>query len=420
MLLLQDYGSAFAAMALLVVASAFFACSEAALFSLRAEDRRSLKEGSPVQRAAVHLLDNPARLLMAVLFWNLIANIAYFSLASIVSIRLQELHRHTEAGLVAVASLVILILFGELAPKTIGVMAPRLMSAIVSLPMAASVRLFAPLDPIFSTVHHALRRMLFPTFQVEPYLELADLEQAITISTPNEELADQERSALQNIVLLSGLTAEELMSPRTQYQTFTPPVSLEDLDGVLPRSGYLLVTEPKSEEIAGAIPLKFLSTIPRNHLEDFAQGVVYVPWCASVASVFDTLNARDFEVAAIVNEFGETIGIVTLEDLLQTIFEDESSRSDRLMATASIRQVGDQLWRVTGMTSLRRLSRTFEVTLPKCKSTTVAGIVQEVLQRLPDPGDVAEWGPFRFQVLESSEARKMLLELELRPNPEES
>lgn len=417
MTLLQNFGPAFATMALIVVGSAFFSCSEAALFSLQPEDRRRLKGGTPTQRVAVRLLVHPELLLMAILFWNLILNIAYFAIASVVSIRLQSERHHAEAGLVAFASLLFLIIFGEMVPKTIGVLAPRFVSSLVSFPLTVAVQVFGPLAPIFSAVNHALQRLMFPNFQKEVYLELADLEQAITISTPNEELATQERTALQNIVLLSDLTAEELMRPRTLYRKFTPPVHLSDLEGEFPRSGYLLVTEPESEEIAGAIALKLLSTIPRHNLEHFASPVVYVPWCASVASVFDTLNAEDREVAAVINEFGETVGIVTLEDLLQTVFEDDSSRSARMLATASIHPLEKNLWQVTGMTSLRRLSRFFDVTLPKCKNTTVAGVLQEVLQRLPEVGDVVEWAPFRFRVLESQP--KMLLELELRQLEEE-
>jgi putative hemolysin len=411
-LLLQNFAPAFIAMALLAVASAFFSCSEAALFSLQPEDRRKLKSGTTPQRVAVQLLERPERLLMAILFWNLIVNIAYFAIASVVSIRLQHEEQNTEAGMVALISLIALILLGEMGPKTIGVLAPRPISSLLSLPLALSVRLFQPIAPAFSAVNLALRRVLLPNFEKEKYLQLSDLEQAITISTRNEELAAQERLALQNIVQLSDITAEELMRPRTLYRTFSPPVRLDDLGGELPPSGYLLVSETESEEIVGAIPLKLLSSIPRQHLEHFATPVVYVPWCASVATVFDHLNAEDTEVAAIINEFGETIGIVTLEDLLQNVFEDESSRSARLLDTASIRQMGENLWRVTGMTSLRRLSRNFNVELPKSKSTTVAGIAQEVLQRLPEAGDVIDWRPFRFRVLESTDAQRMMLEME--------
>jgi CBS domain containing-hemolysin-like protein len=210
------------------------------------------------------------------------------------------------------------------------------------------------------------------------------------------------------------------MRPRTLYRSFTPPVALDDLEGEPPQSGYLLVTEADSEEIVGAIPLKLLSTIPRFHLENFATPVVYVPWSASVATVFDHLNAEDCEVAAIINEFGETVGIVTLEDLLQNVFEDESSRSARLLATASIQEMGENLWHVTGMTSLRRLGRTFEIELPKSKNTTVAGIAQEVLQRMPEAGDVVDWPPFRFRVLEAADPQRMVLAMELIPTEEQA
>ncbi len=420
MLLLQNFAPAFIAMAMLAVCSAFFSCSEAALFSLQPEDRRALKAGSRAQRMAIRLLEQPEQLLMAILFWNLIINITFFTISSLVSIKLQNEDRQTEAGIVALVSMFSIILMSEMTPKTVGVLAPRFMASVVSVPLTVAIRIFSPIAPVFSAVNRALRRVFFPAFQKESYLELSDLEQAITISTPNEELATQERLVLQNIVQLSDITAEELMRPRTLYKTFTPPVALEDLNGELPRSGYLLVTEAESEEVVGAIPLKLLSTIPRHHLEHFATPVVYVPWSASVATVFDHLNAEDCEVAAIINEFGETIGIVTLEDLLQTVFEDESSRSTRLLDTASIHKVGENLWHVTGMTNLRRLSRTFEVTLPKSKSSTVAGIAQEVLQRLPEAEDEIDWPPFRFRVLESADPHMMFEMERVAPEEEES
>lgn len=418
MLVLQNFAPAFMTMALLAVASGFFSCSEAALFSLQPDDRRKLKEGTVPQRLAIKLLEQPEQLLMAILFWNLIINICFFTISSIISIKLQHDGRKTEAGIVALCSMFSIILLSEMTPKTLGVLAPKFVASLVSVPLTVAIRLFRPIAPIFATVSRVIRRVFFPNFQKESYLELADLEQAISATMPDDDLAHQERTTLGNIVQLSDLTAEELMRPRTLYRAFTPPVSLEDLGGELPASGYLLVAEQESEEIVAAIPLKLLSTIPRHHLEHFATSVVYVPWSASVATVFERLNAEDREVAAIINEFGETIGIVTLEDLLQTVFEDESSRSARLLATASIRQIDVNHWHVTGMTSLRRLSRTFELTLPKSKSTTVGGIVQEMLQRLPEIGDVVDWPPFRFRAIEGEDPQRMSFEMERLAEPE--
>ena len=387
-------------MLVLAAASAFFSCSEAALFSIRPDQKGGLRRGGRSQRAAVALLDQPGRLLTAILFWNLIVNIVYFALSSLVSLRLESEGRHAQAGAVALGALLAIILLSEMVPKTIGVLGPRAVSAWVSLPLTAAVRVIDPLAPAFDAVTRALRRVFLPRFQPEPYLQVQDLERAISLSTADKELAAQEHSALQNIVRLSELTAEELMRPRRHFQSFTPPVSLADLGGQLTPSGYLLVTEPDSDEIAGAIALKHLPTVSRHHLEESAREVVYVPWCAPVAVVFDELQRQQREVAAVVNEHGETVGIITLEDLLGTIFEADSTRSGRLTERTSMQPIGEGVWRVTGMTSIRRLRRGLGVELPQTWSTSVGGVLQEVLERLPEAGDRVRWGPVELVVTE--------------------
>lgn len=406
-------------MLLLAAGSAFFSCSEAALFSLQSDDRRALRKGSTAGQVAMQLLEQPDRLLTAILFWNLIINVVYFALASVISIQLGDEGHRTEAGLVALISLLSIILLSEMVPKTVGVLAPRRLSLLLSIPLTVAVKAFDPIAPVFNSVNRAIRRVVFPNFKPEPYLALSDLEQAITVSTADEELAALERSALQNIVLLSDQRADEVMRPRKQYQAFSPPLNLEDLGGRPTRSGYVLVTEEETDEIAGAIALSYLATVPRHHLEKFAKPVIYVPWCATAASVLQELRTQQQEVAAIVNEFGESIGIVTLEDLLSIVFEDQASRSARLLETSPIHQLGDNLWQVTGMATLRRISREFGMDLPTTKSTTVAGLVHEQLQRLPEVGDEFQWHEFTIRVVESQPQEKMLVHLQRHSAQEE-
>lgn len=416
MFILREFGPLLGAMAALACCSAFFSCSEAALFSLQMDDRRILKHGNTAQQVAVQLLTRTERLLTAILFWNLIINIVYFALASVVTIRLESFSRRTEAGLFAFLALLVIIFLSEMFPKTIGVIQPRTVASLVSIPLAVSVRMLDPAIPLLSVISRALQRLLLPGFRAETYLELGDLERAVSLSTEDKQLVAQEHRALQNILSLSELTAEELMRPRTQYQSFRPPVHLQDLGGRITRSGYLLVTETDSDEIASIIPLKLLPTIPRHHLENHAQPVICIPWCCRVADVLEQLQHQQREVAAVVNELGETIGIVTLEDVLETVFSDQSSRSERLLEKASIHPVGTHRWHVTGITNLRRLGRYFKVQLPPSKSTTIMGILQEQLQRMPVAGDQVRWSHFDLRVLEikeqgGKEQRSMTVEL---------
>jgi CBS domain containing-hemolysin-like protein len=274
--------------------------------------------------------------------------------------------------------------------------------------------------PGFRVANLLSRRLLWPRFQPEPYLRVGDLERAVELSTTDAALLEQEQRVLQNLVSLSEIRADELMRPRIQFLSFRPPVSLADLEGEMPPSGYLLVTEPDSDEVAEAIALRQLSSVPTEHLEHYAEAVVYVPWSTTVAQALEEMQRQDRQVAAVANEFGETIGILTFDDILDTIFSRSPSRSQRLLKRVPIRKMGPDRWHVTGMTSLRRLVRHFDVERPASKSVTVAGIVQEMLQRLPQTGDQCRWGPFEMKVLDVPERGELLVELTLAEKQEDA
>ncbi len=112
-------------MALLLCCSAFFSTSEAALFYLRRSERRRLAAGNRSQRIAAGLLGDPDRLLTAVLFWNLLVNLAYCAVAAVVGIRLETGGRAAAAGAFSVAALIVIIVCGEMLPKSLAVLKPR-------------------------------------------------------------------------------------------------------------------------------------------------------------------------------------------------------------------------------------------------------------------------------------------------------
>jgi CBS domain containing-hemolysin-like protein len=408
---LIEYAPWLVAMAVLIFGSAFFSSSEAALFSLNRRERRRLASGNRPQRMAAALLADPDRVLTAVLFWNLVTNITYFAIASIISIGLETGGHAPQAGVFAVGSLMMIIIFSEMLPKSLAVLQPRLAATLVGVPLSAAVRVLDPVLPVLRLINLVSQRVLWPSFKPEPYLRVGDLERAVKLSTSDAALVEQEQRVLQSIVSFSEIRADELMRPRTRFLTFRPPVSLSHLQGRMPPSGYLLVTEPESEEVAAAIALRQLSNLPIERLEEFAEAVVYVPWCTTVAEALEAMQRGKRQVAAVINEFGETIGILTFDDILDTIFSPASSRSERLLKRAPIRQVGRGVWHVTGMTTVWRLVRHFHVDRPAGKSVTVAGIVQEKLERLPDPGDQCQWGPFHFKVIDVPERGQLMVEL---------
>ncbi len=406
------------AMGVLILASGFFSCSEAALFSMDSRDRHKLAAGGRSAKIALRLLDDPDRLLTAVLFWNLLVNLAYFAIVSMISLRFERADRSADAAGLTIGALLTIIVFSEMLPKTVAVLKPRTLASLLAVPLSASVRILDPVIPALRTANLLSRRLFCPNFKPEPYLQVGDLERAVQLSTGNAALLMQEQQVLENLVLLSEIRVEELMRPRTNCQVFRPPIALSDLNGQLTPSGYLLVTEPDSDEVAGAIALKNLSRVPTEHLEDYADPVVYIPWCTTVAESLELIFRGPSGVAAIVNENGETIGIISHDDILDTIFSPTASRVERILSRKPMRLIEPGRWQVNGLTSLRRLRRHFNVDCPVSKSVTVAGVVQEVLGRLPEVGDQCPWGPFELEVLEAPQRGPMLVELTLVSSPE--
>ena len=403
------------AMGVLILCSAFFSLSETAWFYLSPKDRRYLSRGNRAQRMAVALLDDPDRLLTLVLFGNLMVNISYFAIVSITSLQLEGTGHATAAGSFAVGSLLTLIVLSEMLPKSLAVLKPRAAVTLLAVPVAAVVRALSPVLPVLRMANVLSLRVLWPGLRPEPYLRVGDLERAVELSTSDAALLEQEQTILQRIVLLSEIRVDELMRPRTQLRSFRPPVSLADLEGRMTPSGYMLVTEPDSDEVAAALDLQSLSSIPASHLERHAEAVVYVPWSTNVAAALESMRHHGRQVAVVVNEFGETIGVLTFDDILDTIFTRAPSRSERLLKRMPIRPHAPGVWHVTGMTSLRRLTRYFDVEPPPSKSITVSGVMQETLERFPRKGDRCRWGPFELTVLDVPERGQLLVELTLEP-----
>ena len=124
---------------------------------------------------------------------------------------------------------------------------------------------------------------------------------------------------------------------------------------------------------------------------------------------------REREVTVVVNEFGETIGILTIEDILETVFVYSPSRSARLLDRPAIEKIGEHAWRVPGIMALRRLAKRLDVEIPPTFSVTVRGIIQESLQRLAEEGDQCTWGPFRFHVVELLQRGAMMVDVQVVP-----
>ncbi len=395
----------------LMLLSGFFSGSETALFYLNREEIRRFRKGRSSERAAASLLDRPNRLLIAVLFWNLVVNLSYFSLASVITIRLGEDYGATSASAFGLITLAILVIFGEVIPKSVAVTLRRPIARLVSFPVYWSVRIVDGIIPLMNVVTVLLRRLFWPSMRTESYLSPEDLERAVSLSSTDKTLNTEEQRLIDTVLDLSDIQAHEWMRPRSQIRWFQPPVHLDQVIDDCRDMDYVLITEEDNEEITTAVSISGLREIPTRHLEHYAEEVVYVPWSASLAGVLGEMRHRVSNVAVVVNEYGETQGVLTYEDLLDGIFRKGGTRTGRLLGRPPIRRIDNEVFHVEGITALRVMAAYFNIPFHPGRSASIAGYLQEQLGRVPEVGDTARWEHLQIHVVEKKETSRLLLEL---------
>jgi CBS domain containing-hemolysin-like protein len=394
----------------LLALSAFFSGSEAVLLSLTANDRRKLADGGSGARAAARLLGRPDQLLATILLSNLLVNMLLFSGSSILG-RSLAAELGTGAGLaVAATTLGLVILFGELLPKSLGALNPQRFAPWVGLPLLLLTRFLRPLFPILDGINRLVGNLLAPNLGLEPELSIDDIERAIELGTDDAQFAELERSVLRHAVQLSEVRADEWMRPRGSYRLHAWPVTWEQLESPLPSDGLILLAEHDGEDVEQSISLRRLRPSQLLNLAESVEPVLVVPWSAPVAEVLDRLRSADRQVAAVVNEYGDTIGILAQDDIVDGLIQGEPSRATP-RGRASLENVRPNVYRVSGLMSARRLSNLLSIPLPTGRNVTVAGLIQEQNRRLARVGDRAQFGEWEFEVVQAPRRGHWIVEL---------
>jgi CBS domain containing-hemolysin-like protein len=300
-------------------------------------------------------------------------------------------------------SLAGIIVFGEVLPKSVAVVFRKMLAELVVYPLAAAVRVLDPVMPMLSALTRGIRRAFYPNLKPESFLDADDLERALESLPQGQSIVPYERQVLHRVLDLSELTAEEVMRPRGSYRVWKPPVRRAAIFGRLKQTEYVFIQDEQAESISGAVPLSSLAVIPETNLETLATRVVHVPWCATVADVLQLLHSQLASVAVVVSEYGETVGVLTEEDIYDTVLSPRPSRAKRVLKREPVLQVAEGVWHVEGLTTLRYLAERMGVDFdPDADgSVTVGGLLQEELERFPREGDECRWQGYSIRVIDA-------------------
>jgi len=387
----------------LFAASAFFSSAETAFFALRRVDFLKWKEeGTPLSGVIEKMLETPGKLIATIFIGNEVANVAISSV--IASLLIQAFPAHGGPLALILGTLGILIL-GDIAPKCIAWPRARSWALLAARPLRFFSRLVGPLRFLLEKAASGILRLIGGGSLPAAAGGLSEREFRALVDVGEETgtLDAGEKELIHNIFEMTDKRAGEIMTPLADV--FMVPVGLPYAELLARfrtyRRSRIPVYEGERQNVIGILHFKELLLPMAEGSGDFEWGALVKPPFVVPASKKLPLLLREFQklkshLALVVDEFGELVGIVTLEDLLEELFGDIREEHEREEKEVVGRPDGS--YRVLGKMAIHRFNESFGTDLPDQEWDTVAGLLLHEFGRLPSRGDSIDLGLLHFTV----------------------
>jgi Mg2+/Co2+ transporter CorB len=413
----------------LLVCSAFFSASETALTAAsRSKLRSQADKGSKRAELALRVTDDNERMIGAILLGNNVANILSASLATAL---LTRTIGDNGVAFATVLMTVLVLVFGEVLPKTYAITNPETLAIRVAAPIRLLILIFAPIV----TIVRALVRGMLHLFGVRADPDghiLAVREEiagALQLGHSEGVVHKEDRDRILGALDLSERMVEEIMLHRSQIEMIdaglpVPEILRLCLDSTHTR---LPLYRDEPENIVGVLHAKDLLRAMHRMLSDghvdtaemnafdilsVAMEPYYIPETTTLDDQMRQFLKRHTHFALVVDEYGALQGLITLEDILEEIVGEIADEFDEQVETP-VARTADGSFVVDGTMTLRDLNRAHDWNLPDEEANTIAGLVIHEAQMIPMVGQVFSFHGFRFEVLAKEENR--IASLKIKP-----
>ncbi len=404
----------FSGLVVLLLLSAFFSGSEAALFSLSRSQVRALRDASPGGRVAAHLLMHPRPLLITVLVSNLSVNVLATSIATAIA-----LHAFGPRGLglaFGVMSLLVMVLT-EILPKALGMhWAPRV-APVVALPLSVLHTLLlpvrVPLSRFSDAVIDALRGRIGTARRSYAWDELLT---AVRVGRREGKIGAFEYEILSHVLEFRQKVVKEIMTPSIHVVSASAHTPRDELLALFASSGRSRVPihGDSPDDVIGILHVKDLVDPMAARSEDDLRArlreVFFIPENAPIAELYAELQRRKVHVAIALDEHGSFAGVVTTEDILeQMIGEIRDARDSK---TQPFQRLDERRIVVQGTMEIDHFNEVFEAALRDDEHETIAGYVLGRVGRVPREGETVVADGLRFHIISAQPNRIRKLRVE--------
>ncbi len=394
-------------------ASFFFSLAETSLLSLSKWQVRQLAEGKSRGGALVaRLLTEPQDLLATIVLGNTLASAAMLGVAL-----WMVLHGRWPAVLTIALLLLLNLIPCEVLPKTMAVRRPEQWAQRVALPLSFILCLSRSFCRLVQSLNAAILRSLTPrSFRPPSALTDADYQELLEMAFQQGALAQSEKEIIFQIITLDRRTAREVMKPRSQMAAISDELSLEEMIAAARRHRHrrLPIYDETPDTIVGILNTRALLLDPSIELADAIEFPSFVPESMNLLQLLKSLQRQQRGLAIVLDEFGGTAGIVTLEDILEEMIG--KIRSETEPEGFIMEKISPGRWRVNGLLRLDDFRREYPALGEVPEVETMGGLLMSLLEVVPTPGDTASYRGLKLTAKATDErrVRELLIELALK------
>ena len=408
----------------LIALSAFFSASETAISSVNRIRLKNMAEnGSRGAARALKILQKYDKALTTILIGNNIVNIATSSISTILCIQLVGEKYGSLVATVAV-TLVVLI-FGEILPKSIAKDHAEGMCIGISAVIACLMLIFTPFSALFLMMKNGLSRL----FRKKKSVSVTEEELMAIIDEIEDEgvLEQQESDLVRSALQFDEITADEIITPRVRIVAVDVNDSAGEVREKFLKEQYsrMPVFEKNLDNIIGIINEKdFIREYAQKGEElsvrELIQDTIYIPSMQKISEVLRTMQRKKCHMSVVLDQHGGTLGIVTMEDLLEELVGEIWDESDEVKSLVTVRSEGRiEVYGEVSLNTLRRFLESRDIELDiESEANTVAGWVLELFGTIPKNEDIVETDEFSVTVLEAEELRVNRVLIEVKDNTE--
>lgn len=404
----------------LILLSAYFSASETAFSSYnKARMKNDAEDGDKRAKKVLKLSDNYEKLISTILIGNNIVNIVATSISTLLFVSLIK-NGDLAVTVSTVIMTVTVLIFGEITPKTIAKKAPERMAKRFSKPLSAVLTLLTPLTAIFSVWQSFVLKVL----KAEDESGVTE-EEIITVveeAASGGEIDEQESELIKNVIKFSDLDVNDILTPRVDMAAVEISWDRQRIAEVFSETEFsrLPVYEESLDKIVGILYQKDFYNDSSLPVSQLIKPVKFIFSSMKISRLLKLFQETKCHMVVVNDEYGGTEGIVTLEDVLESLVGEIYDEHDEVVE--DIVQISENTYRALGSTAMDKLYELFDLQeVPEDSDiTTLSGFAAHQLEKIPEEGDSFEYENLNITITKTDSNRVIESRIVVSEKEEES